>query len=46
LVSSLSIEIRNPDNSLVPDSIVGKSSGFILMVEKAINPNEMEVNSL
>lgn len=46
LVSSLSIEIRNPDNSLVPDSIVGKSSGFILMVEKAINPNVMEVNSL
>ncbi len=46
LVSELSIEVRNPDNSLVPDSIIGKSSGFILMVEKAINPNIMEVNSI
>jgi hypothetical protein len=46
LVSELSIEVRNPDNSLVPDSIIGKSSGFILMVEKAINPNVMEVNSI
>lgn len=46
LVSELSIEIRNPDNSLVPDSIIGKASGFILMVEKAINPNVMEVNNI
>lgn len=46
LVSELSIEVRNPDNSLVPDSIIGKSSGFILLVEKAINPNVMEVNSI
>ena len=46
IVTELSIEIRNPDNSLVPDSIIGQASGFILMVEKAINPNLMEVKSL
>ncbi len=46
MVSELSIEVRNPDNSLVPDSIIGQASGFILMVEKAINPNVMEVKSI
>ena len=35
IVSELSIEIKNPDNSPVPDSIVGKASGFILLIEKA-----------
>jgi hypothetical protein len=46
LVSELSIEVRNPDNTLVPDTIIGKSSGFILMVEKAINTNTMEVKTI
>ena len=46
LVSQLSVEIRNPDNSLVPDTIIGKASGFILMIEKAINPNLMAVKSI
>jgi hypothetical protein len=46
IVSELSIEIRNPDNSPVPDSIVGKASGFILLIEKAINPNVMETKSI
>ena len=45
LVSELSIEVKNPDNSVVPDSIIGKSSGFILLVEKAINPGAMETKS-
>ena len=46
LVSELSIEIRNADNTLVPDSIIGKASGFILMIEKAINPNTMAIKSI
>ena len=46
LVSELVIEIRNPDNTLVPDSIIGKASGFIIMVEKAINPNVMPIKSI
>lgn len=45
LVSELSIEVKNPDNSVVPDSIIGKSSGFILLIEKAINPGAMETKS-
>ena len=46
LVTELSVEIRNPDNTLVPDSIVGKASGFILLLEKAIQPSKMEVKSI
>ena len=37
---------RSPDNSPVPDSIVGKASGFILLIEKAINPSVMETKSI
>ena len=46
LVTELSVEIRNPDNTLVPDSIVGKASGFVLLLEKAIEPSKMEVKSI
>jgi len=30
----------------VPDSIVGKASGFVLLLEKAIQPSKMEVKSI
>ena len=38
ILTQLEIQIKNPDGSVVPDSVIGKNSGFVLMIEKAIRP--------
>jgi len=38
VLTKLEIQIKNPDGSVVPDSVIGKNSGFVLMIEKAIKP--------
>ena len=30
--------IKNSDGTIVPDSVIGKNSGFIIMIEKNISP--------
>ena len=30
--------IKNSDGTIVPDSVIGKNSGFIILIEKNINP--------
>lgn len=45
LLSEINLEIKNPDGTRVPDPILGKNSGFIFIVEKAINPETMALNS-
>ena len=31
----------NPDGSLVSDTIVGKNNGFIIQIQKAIQPSKL-----
>ena len=45
LLSEINLAIKNPDGTYVPDPILGKNSGFIFIVEKAINPETMALNS-
>lgn len=41
LLSTIEVKIKNPDGSLVSDSIIGKNNGFIFQVEKAIPAAEI-----
>jgi len=38
VITQIEMVIKNSDGSIVPDSVIGKNSGFILMIEKNINP--------
>ena len=44
-VSEINISVRNPDGTQVPDTILGKNSGFVLMIDKAIKPAQMPINN-
>ncbi|MHA1988469.1 MAG: hypothetical protein ACW98D_17705 [Promethearchaeota archaeon] len=38
VITQIEMVIKNSDGSIVPDSVIGKNSGFIIMIEKNINP--------
>ena len=38
VITQIEMVIKNSDGTIVPDSVIGKNSGFILMIEKNINP--------
>ena len=42
-LSEINISVRNPDGTPVPDDILGKNSGFIIMIDKAVNPIDMPI---
>lgn len=46
LLASIEVKIRNPDGSLVSDSVVGKNNGFVFQIEKAIQPASLPLMSI
>ena len=36
LLSTIEVQIKNPDGTLVSDNVVGKNNGFVFQIEKAI----------
>lgn len=45
LLATVEVKIKNPDNSLVSDNIVGKNNGFVFQIEKAIAPASIPLMS-
>ena len=46
LLASIEVKIKNPDGSLVSDTIVGKNNGFVFQIEKAIKPASLPLMSI
>ena len=38
VLTQIEMVIKNSDGTIVPDSVIGKNSGFIIMIEKNISP--------
>ena len=38
VLTQIEMVIKNSDGTIVPDSVIGKNSGFIIMIEKNIQP--------
>ena len=38
VLTQIEMVIKNSDGTIVPDSVIGKNSGFIILIEKNINP--------
>ena len=38
VITQIEMVIKNSDGTIVPDSVIGKNSGFIILIEKNINP--------
>ena len=46
LLSTIEVKIKNPDGSLASESVIGKNSGFLFQIEKAIAPANIPLQSL
>ena len=38
VITQIEMVIKNSDGTVVPDTVIGKNSGFIILIEKNINP--------
>ncbi len=45
LLSTIEVEIANPDGTIASDSVIGKNNSFLFRIEKAIQPNSMTLES-
>ena len=41
LLTDLTLYIKNPDGTLASDDVVGKNNGFIIQIQKAIQPSKL-----
>ena len=46
LLSTIEVRIKNPDGTLVSDSVIGKNSGFVFQVERALKPAAIPLQSI
>ena len=46
LLTSINLDIKNADGTRASDTLLGQDSGFIFIIEKAINPNIMPTKEL
>ena len=46
MLTSINLDIKNPDGTRASEDLLGKNSGFIFMIERAIQPQNIEMKML
>jgi hypothetical protein len=46
LLTSINLDIKNPDGTRASEDLLGQNSGFIFMIERAIQPQNIEMKEI